>query len=92
MCYVVLGSDVQSQTGGALKSSLRLAIIQRRISKDFKVELPEVACQAIEFQFSSMPKYLKMCLMMHVIVSYNSSSRKVIENKTASFCLKIRVV
>lgn len=92
MYHVILGLDVQSQTGGALKSGLYSAIIQGRISKDFKVKLPKIACQAIEFHFSSMPKYLKMSLMMHVIVSYNSSSRKVIENKTASFCLKIEVV
>lgn len=67
MFYVVLGSDVQSQTGLALKSSLCSAIVQRRISKDFKVKLAKIACQAIEFQVSSVPKYLKMSLMYFIV-------------------------
>lgn len=67
-----------------MKSSLCSEIIQRRIKKGFKVKLSEIACQAIEFQFSRMPKYSKMSsLMMYFIVSYNLSSRIVIKNKTA---------
>jgi len=73
---------------------LMLSNIQRRISEDFKVKLAEITCQAIEFQFNSMPKYLNMSLMKYFIVAYNFRIRKVNKNKTASFwyflihCLK----
>lgn len=89
MFEFVLGWDVQSQAWWALKSSLCSEIIQRRISKDFKVKLAKIRCQAIEFQFNSMPKYLKMSLIMYCIVSYNLSSRKVNKNKSASFCFSL---
>lgn len=87
MCFMSFSVQMCKAKQGGFESKFMSAVIQRRINKGFKVKLSKIACQGIEFQFSSMPKYSEMPLMMYFIVSYNLSCRKVIKNETASLFL-----